>query len=150
MEDMANRHTRSRRRITRGTRNVFADLGFPDAEARQVRLRLAYAVVELLVRRKLSDVDATKVLSLSRAELEALRNYKLAGFSIARLMTLMTVLGQDVDIVIRSKPRSRTAARIRVVVPDTQRSAFNRARRRALARLRAGLDLQWAPPNERG
>jgi hypothetical protein len=30
-----------------------------------------------------------------------------------------------------------------------ERKAFDRARRRALARLREGLDLQWAPPKSR-
>ena len=30
-----------------------------------------------------------------------------------------------------------------------ERKAFDRARRRALARLRAGLDLRWTPPRSR-
>jgi helix-turn-helix protein len=41
--------------------------------------------------------------------------YKLAGFSVERLMNLFTALDQDVEIVIRRKPRSRKAGRIRVV-----------------------------------
>jgi len=45
----------------------------------------------------------------------ALRHYKLAGFSVERLMNLLTALDQDVEIVIRRKPRSRKTARIRVV-----------------------------------
>jgi hypothetical protein len=31
-----------------------------------------------------------------------------------------------------------------------ERKAFDKARRRALARLREGLDLQWKPPKSRG
>jgi predicted XRE-type DNA-binding protein len=45
----------------------------------------------------------------------ALRNYKLAGFSVERLMNLLTALDQDVQIVIRRKPRSRKTGRISVV-----------------------------------
>ena len=45
----------------------------------------------------------------------ALRHYKLAGFSVERLMNLLTALDQDVEIVIRRKPRSRKAGRISVV-----------------------------------
>jgi predicted transcriptional regulator len=30
-----------------------------------------------------------------------------------------------------------------------ERKAYDRARRRALARLRAGLELRWAPPKSR-
>lgn len=51
----------------------------------------------------------------SQPKVSALRNYKLAGFSVERLMNLLTALDQDVDIVIRQKPRSRKAARINVV-----------------------------------
>jgi hypothetical protein len=44
----------------------------------------------------------------------ALLNYKLAGFSVERLMTFLTALDRDVDIVIK-KPRPRSAARISVL-----------------------------------
>jgi hypothetical protein len=40
---------------------------------------------------------------------------KLDGFSVERLMTILTALGRDIEIIIRRKPRSRTAARISVV-----------------------------------
>ncbi|MGH9792440.1 MAG: CopG family transcriptional regulator [Candidatus Acidiferrales bacterium] len=40
------------------------------------------------------------------------------------------------------------ADRLEVIVRE--RSAFERARRRALARLHRGLDLRWAPPKSRG
>ncbi|HWH56267.1 MAG TPA: hypothetical protein VN682_01485 [Terriglobales bacterium] len=39
------------------------------------------------------------------------------------------------------------AARLEAIVRE--RKAYNRARRRALARLREGLDLHWTPPRSR-
>jgi hypothetical protein len=42
------------RHISRGSRNLFADLGFPDAEERQTRLRLAYALNTILEKRHLA------------------------------------------------------------------------------------------------
>jgi predicted XRE-type DNA-binding protein len=94
---------------------VFADLGFTDAAERQATLRLAYAVNRVLESQKLSRADAAKVMGITQPEASALRHYKLAGFSVARLMNLLTVLDQDVEIVIRRKPRSRKAGRISVV-----------------------------------
>jgi len=41
-----------------------------------------------------------------------LTDYKLAGFSVERLITFLTALDRDVDIVIRKKARSRAAGRI--------------------------------------
>jgi predicted XRE-type DNA-binding protein len=112
---MASRNADRDTAIVRGTKNVFADLGYRDAAERQAKLRLAYALNEVLERRKLSQADAAKVLGVTQPKVSALRHYKLAGFSVERLMNLLTALDQDVEIVIRPKPRSRKAARISVV-----------------------------------
>jgi predicted XRE-type DNA-binding protein len=112
---MASRSAEPNEPITRGTGNVFADLGFLDAAERQAKLRLAYALNQLLEGRKLSQAEAARVLGVSQPKVSALRNYKLAGFSVERLMNLLTALDQDVEIVIRKKPRSRKLARISVV-----------------------------------
>lgn len=112
---MASRSAEPREPITRGTGNVFADLGFPDAAERQAKLRLAYALNQLLTGRKLPQAEAAKVLGVTQPKVSALRNYKLAGFSVERLMNLLTTLDQDVEIVIRRKPRSRKTGRISVV-----------------------------------
>jgi predicted XRE-type DNA-binding protein len=51
----------------------------------------------------------------TQPKVSALRHYKLAGFSGERLMNLLTAVDQDVEIVIRRKPRSRKTGRISVV-----------------------------------
>ena len=112
---MASRSTERRVPVTRGTGNVFADLGFPDAAERQAKLRLAYALNQVLEARKLSQADAAKVLGVTQPKVSALRHYKLAGFSFERLMKLLTALDRDIEIVIRQKPGSRKAGRISVV-----------------------------------
>lgn len=112
---MASRNADRDTAVVRGTKNVFADLGYPDAEERQAKLRLAYVLNQVLEGCKLSQAQAAHVLGLTQPKVSALRNYKLAGFSVERLMKLLTALDQDVEIVVRRKPRSRRAARIKVV-----------------------------------
>ena len=112
---MASRNAERRQPISRGTGNVFADLGFPDAAERQAKLRLAYALNQVLEAQKLSQADAAKVLGVTQPKVSALRRYKLEGFSVERLMNLLTAVDQDVEIVIRRKPRSRKSGRISVV-----------------------------------
>ena len=41
--------------IMRGTGNVFADLGYPDAEERQTKLRLAHAINGVIARQRLTQ-----------------------------------------------------------------------------------------------
>ena len=112
---MANRDLERRERVIRGSGNVFTDLGFADGAERQARLRLAYALNQIVEARQLSQGDAARVLGVTQPKVSALRHYKLSGFSVERLMNLLTALDQDVEIVIRRKPRSRRAARISVV-----------------------------------
>ena len=100
--------------ITRGTGNVFADLGYADAEERQTKLRLAHAINGVIARRRLTQAAAAAKLSVNQPKVSALANYKLDGFSVERLMVFLTALDQDVEIVIRSKARSRMAGRISV------------------------------------
>ena len=102
-------------KIVRGTGNVFADLGYPDAAERQTKLRLAHALNTILDERKLSQAEAAARLGINQPKVSALRNYKLDGFSVERLMTLLTALDRDIEIVIRKRPRSRGAARISVI-----------------------------------
>jgi predicted XRE-type DNA-binding protein len=101
--------------ITHGTGNVFADLGYADAAERQTKLRLAYAINGVIARRRLTQAAAAEKLGVNQPKVSALANYKLDGFSVERLMTFLTLLDQDVEIVIRKKPRSRAMARISVV-----------------------------------
>ena len=54
-------------------------------------------------------------------------------------------------VVAAEQGRSMSALltdRIEALVRE--RKAFDRARRRALARLRQGMDLRWTPPKSRG
>ena len=60
-------------------------------------------------------LHAFQVLGVTQPKVSALRSYRLTGFSVERLMNLLTALDQDVEIVIRRKPRSRKAGRISVV-----------------------------------
>src|SRR3954453_11195754 len=82
--------------IIRGTSNVFADLGYTDAEERQTKLRLGHALHTMVDERKLSQAEAASRLGLNQPKVSALRNYKLDGFSVERLMTLLTALDRDV------------------------------------------------------
>jgi hypothetical protein len=57
---------------------------------------------------------------------------------------------REARVVAAEEGRSISALltdRLEAIVRE--RKAFDKARRRALARLREGMDLQWTPPNSR-
>lgn len=91
--------------VRRGSEDGFA--GFPDAPAMSAKLRLAGQINRLLDERKLSQMAAAKILGVGQPKVSALRNYRLAGFSLERLMRFMKALGQDVHIIPRSSSGRR-------------------------------------------
>lgn len=52
-------------KITRGTRNVFADLGYADADERQTKLRLAFTLNSIIDEHKLTQAAATAKLGIN-------------------------------------------------------------------------------------
>ena len=104
---MASKNAERRKPVTRGTGNVFADLGFHDAVERQAKLRLAYALNQVLEARKLSQADAANVLGITQPRVSTLRHYKLAGFSVERLMNLLAALDKDVRSSFGGNPLRR-------------------------------------------
>jgi predicted XRE-type DNA-binding protein len=81
----------------------------------EARLRLVRALNEALDGCVATQAEAARVLGVSQSRVSALRRYKVDGFSVERLMRLLTRLGRDVEIVVRSRRRSRHSARITVV-----------------------------------
>jgi predicted XRE-type DNA-binding protein len=93
---------------------VGADVGHPpNAEELGTKVRLAAGVNAILAKRKLTQVEAAKVLGVNQPKVSALRGYKLEGFSVERLMHFVTALEHDVVIEIR--PRAKREARVSVV-----------------------------------
>ena len=101
-------------RVTRGSGNVFADLGFDNADEMQAEAVLAYQIFKILKRRRLSQRAAAALLGVAPADVNALMNGRHTGFSIRRLAHLLTRLGRDVEIVVRRTPRSRPRGQIHV------------------------------------
>lgn len=95
------------RNVTRGTKNVFADLGYPDAELRQARLRLSMALNRLLDRYVRRESHGMRRFGISPAELSDLRHYRLRAFPITRMLSIVVALGYDVDVVVRRQGSGR-------------------------------------------
>src|SRR5688572_17350007 len=97
-----------RMKIEVGSNNVLADLGFPNAEELHTKIGLAVEINRLIKSRHLSQVAAAAVLEINQPKISALKNYKLDGFSVERLMNFLLALGQDIEIRIKARRKGRT------------------------------------------
>ena len=101
-------------KITRSSGNVFADLGLPQSGDLLAKADLAVKIIQEIQTRKLTQMEAAKILQVDQPKISALKQGRLAGFSIERLLRFLLLLGRDIDITVREKSRSKTAARLRV------------------------------------
>jgi predicted XRE-type DNA-binding protein len=102
------------REYTPSSGNVFAERDLPRADDLLVRAELTAKIIAEIQRRRLTQAQAAAVLAIDQPKISALKQGKLAGFSIERLMRFLLLLGRDVEISVRKKPKSRPAARLRV------------------------------------
>ena len=98
-----------RKRSRKGTDNVLVDLGFDDAQELSAKAILALKLNELIDAQALNQIQAAEVLSMPQPKISAIRNYKLQGISLERLMHALTALGQRVEIVVRPSRRGAPA-----------------------------------------
>jgi predicted XRE-type DNA-binding protein len=106
------KHTSTRKTpagVTRGSGNVFADLGFAPGEARelQVKAELTRQIYNRIKAMGLTQVQAGERLGIGQPDVSKLMNARFTGYSTDRLIALLNALEIDVDIVLR--PRKETA-----------------------------------------
>jgi predicted XRE-type DNA-binding protein len=95
--------------VIRGSGNVFADMGLPDAVELDTKARLGATLNLIVERQRLTQAEVATALGTNQQKVSALLNYKLEGFSVERLMHFLVALGQDIEIAVKSKPASRSA-----------------------------------------
>ena len=99
--------------------NVFADLGLENSDELLVKAELARKISDIITKQQLTQTEAAKILGIDQPKVSALTNGKLSAFSTVRLFRFLNALGRDVEIVVKTKPKSRPQAQTRVVATGT-------------------------------
>ena len=102
------------RKSTPSSGNVFADLNLPQPDDLLAKAELAAKIIAEIEQRRLTQSQAAAILGIDQPKVSALKQGKLSGFSIERLMRLLLVLGRDIEIRVKGKAKSRSVARLRV------------------------------------
>lgn len=103
-----------KKEVTKGSRNVFADLGFDKPEEMRIRAWLTHQIYQIIKNRGLTQKEAGQLLGLKQPDVSDLMNGKFMDFSVDRLLNLLVRLNQEVEIIIRPVPDGAGKAEIRV------------------------------------
>jgi predicted XRE-type DNA-binding protein len=93
--------------VTEGSGNVFADLGLPNPEQELLKARLTLQIYSILKDRGLTQAEAGRLLGIQQPRVSQLLRNRPGNFSVARLMELLTMLGQDVRITVEPTRKRR-------------------------------------------
>ena len=102
-------------KIEKGSMNVYADLRVADAEEMLVKAQLAAKISEIIKLRKLTQTQAAALLGMTQPKLSNLLRGRFRGISEAKMLECMTLLGRDVQIVVKPVSRSRKTGHVSVL-----------------------------------
>lgn len=101
--------------IERGSINVYADLGLPDAEEMLVKAQLASKIGDIIKSRKLTQIQAAELLGITQPKLSGMLRGQFRGISESKMLDCLTRLGRDIEIIVKTAPRSRSEGHVSVV-----------------------------------
>ncbi len=91
--------------IEEGSGNIFADLGFPDADTHQLKAGLVSNMIDIMREQKLNQTRAGALMGISQPEVSRITKGHFHEVSVERLMTMLTKLGCKVDILVQPAGR---------------------------------------------
>ena len=98
--------------------NVFADLGFENADEELLKAQLAHVIGSLLEARGAKQVKAAALLGTTQPKVSNLLRGRTEAFSVQKLFDFLNRLDQDVVVGVRPKPTSQSRGRTSFIPVD--------------------------------
>src|SRR5690348_11072594 len=113
-EEQKRRKRRTRTQTSTG--NVFADLGFEDAEERLLKAKLASKIAQLIQEKGWTQAQTAERIALDQPKVSRLLRGQLSGFSADRLFAVLNRLGHSVEVRISAQAKAPKKSHIRVTI----------------------------------
>ena len=83
-----------------GGRNVFRDIGVPNADEHLVKAQLVYKIDTIMKKRRMKQADAAALFGVRQPDISNMLRGEFRQFSVERLLRFLVKLDQDVEIVV--------------------------------------------------
>jgi predicted XRE-type DNA-binding protein len=97
-----------------GSRNVFRDLGLPNAEEHLVKAQLVFKIDAIIKKRRLKQVEAAVLFGVRQPDVSKMLRGDFRQFSVERLLRFLVALDQDVQIVVKPHHNRKNAPALQV------------------------------------
>lgn len=104
--------------VIRSCGNVFEDLGLANPEDELAKAKLVGALAEVIAGLGLTQAKVAELVGIDQPTVSKLLRGRTEGFSVGRLIRLLGLLNQDLEILVY--PKREDVARIHVSVAEAQ------------------------------
>ena len=104
----------SKKRYEFGSRNVFKDIGVPNAEEHLVKAQLVFKIDVIMKKRRLKQVEAAELFGVRQPDVSKMLRGEFRQFSVERLLRFLVALDQDVEIVVKPHHDKKNAPALQV------------------------------------
>jgi predicted XRE-type DNA-binding protein len=88
-------------KITPSSGNVFQDLGYRNADEHLLKTKFALIINKIIKEKKLTQIEAAKLLDIDQPKISRLSRGLLSGFSIDKLIVFLILLNQDIEVNVK-------------------------------------------------
>ena len=101
--------------IEKGSGNVYADLGVPNADGMMRKAELASKISEVIREKGWTQTEAARLLGMTQPKLSQMLRGQFRGISETRMLDCLVRLGHNVRIVIAPGRPDTNAGHMEVV-----------------------------------
>lgn len=99
--------------IRHGSKNLFADLGYADADTHLLKAELVTRLSGVMASRGLTQSQVAQQTGLSQPDISRILKGRFRDVSVERIMRVLARLGCEIDIVVKSAGEQTPSPAIR-------------------------------------
>ena len=107
-----------KRKITKSSGNVYADLGIRGADEHALKAELVRQIAGVMKEQQLTQAAAARRMHIEQPDVSKMLRGHFRQFSVERLMRFLVALGHDVEIVVRPVAARAKSAQLTVSTKD--------------------------------
>jgi predicted XRE-type DNA-binding protein len=96
--------------------NVFADIGFDNAEEMLLKSELVRQINKTIQERELTSIQTRDMLNLDEEMLSKLSKGRLTELTLENLFRYLKVLGRDLEVVLKPRSTSNNQGKLQVTI----------------------------------
>ena len=96
--------------------NVFADIGFANAEEMLLKSELVRQINKAIKERELTSTQTRDMLNLDEEMLSNLSKGSLTELTLENLFRYLNILGRDLEVVLKPRSTSSSQGKLQVTV----------------------------------